>query len=155
MSTHGFSTTTDEVLVGVDLTGQRMVITGASTGLGEETARSLALHGAAITMAVRDIARGDAAADRIRATAPNADLEVRLLDLGTLASVRAFAQTFLAEHQSIDVLINNAGIMACPQATTSDANSSWKRSEDIENTPPNTRRRQTVGRTPIIGAHTE
>lgn len=57
MSTHGFSTTTDEVLVGVDLTGQRMVITGASTGLGEETARSLALHGAAITMAVRDIAR--------------------------------------------------------------------------------------------------
>ena len=113
-------TTTDEVLEGVDLTGQRIVITGASTGLGEETARSLAAHGAAITMAVRDVARGDAAANRIRIAAPDADLEVRQLDLGTLASVRTFAHSLLAEHPSINVLINNAGIMACPQATTTD-----------------------------------
>ncbi len=120
MTAHGFSTTTDEVLEGIDLTGQRIVVTGASTGLGEETARSLASHGASITMAVRDIVRGDAAADRIRATVPNADLEVRQLDLGTLASVRTFAQSFMVDHPSIDVLINNAGVMACPQATTTD-----------------------------------
>jgi NAD(P)-dependent dehydrogenase (short-subunit alcohol dehydrogenase family) len=71
-------------------------------------------------MAVRDQGRGDAAADRIRSSVPGADLEVRILDLASLDSVRAFAAEFLAEHDRIDILINNAGVMACPQGTTAD-----------------------------------
>ena len=120
MSAFGFSSTTDEVLDGHDLTGRRIVVTGASTGLGEETTRALAAHGASVTMAVRDPARGAAAAERIRATVPAADLEIRVLDLASLASVRTFAAAFLADHGSIDVLINNAGLMACPQGLTDD-----------------------------------
>jgi NAD(P)-dependent dehydrogenase (short-subunit alcohol dehydrogenase family) len=116
----GHDTTTDEVLEGVDLTGARVVVTGANTGLGEETTRALAAHGAAVTMAVRDRAKGDAAATRIRESVPGADLELRELDLGSLAGVRAFAEQFLAAHDRVDVLINNAGVMACPYGTTAD-----------------------------------
>ena len=118
--TFGADTTTDEVLAGIDLSGRHIVVTGASAGLGEETARALAAHGASITMAVRDSDRGNAAADRIRAAVPDAVLEVRLVDLAALDSVRAFAAEFLAERDRIDVLINNAGVMACPQGTTDD-----------------------------------
>jgi len=120
MSTLGFSSTTDTVLAGLDLTGQHVLVTGGSTGLGEETSRALAAHGATVTMAVRDLDRGRAAADRIRATTPHAALHLREVDLASLASVRAFAEAFLADHSSLDVLINNAGIMACPQGTTGD-----------------------------------
>ncbi len=120
MTNFGADSTTDDVLEGVDLTGRRLVITGASTGLGEETSRALAAHGASITMAVRDPARGDAAAERIRAGTPDADLEIRRLDLSSLASVRSFADGFLADHDRINVLINNAGVMACPYGTTED-----------------------------------
>jgi NAD(P)-dependent dehydrogenase (short-subunit alcohol dehydrogenase family) len=116
----GFASTTDDVLAGHDLSGRVAVVTGASTGLGEETSRALAAHGAHVVMAVRDLGRGQAAADRIRGTVANASLEIRELDLGSLASVRAFAQHFLADHQRLDLLINNAGIMACPYGTTSD-----------------------------------
>jgi NAD(P)-dependent dehydrogenase (short-subunit alcohol dehydrogenase family) len=112
--------TTDDVLEGIDLTGQHYVVTGASTGLGEETARAVSAHGASVTMAVRNPERGEAAADRIRAAVPGADLEVRELDLASLANIRAFAASFLAEHDRIDVLIDNAGVMACPYATTAD-----------------------------------
>jgi NAD(P)-dependent dehydrogenase (short-subunit alcohol dehydrogenase family) len=112
--------TTDEVLAGIDLTGKRILVTGASTGLGEETTRAFAAHGAAVTMAVRDPERGAAAVDRIRAAVPDADLEVMVLDLASLADVRRFAQEFLAAHDHLDVLVNNAGVMACPQATTVD-----------------------------------
>jgi NAD(P)-dependent dehydrogenase (short-subunit alcohol dehydrogenase family) len=120
MTAFGFSSTTDDVLAGVDLTGRRILVTGASTGLGEETARALAAHGALLTLPVRDLARGERAAERIAASVPGANLELRELDLSSLASVRQFADGFLAEHDTLDVLINNAGIMACPQATTVD-----------------------------------
>jgi NAD(P)-dependent dehydrogenase (short-subunit alcohol dehydrogenase family) len=120
MSDLGFSSTTDEVLSGVDLTGKHIVVTGASTGLGEETTRALATHGALVTMAVRDLERGASAAARIRAGVPDAELSVRELDLASLASVRRFAEAFLAEHSRLDVLINNAGIMACPFGRTAD-----------------------------------
>ena len=96
------------------------MVTGASTGLGEETARALAAHGASVTLAVRDLARGRAAADRIRGSVEHADLEVSELELGSLASVRAFADDFLSRNSSIGALINNAGLMACPHATTVD-----------------------------------
>ena len=114
------NSTTDEVLYGVDLTGKRIVVTGASAGLGEETTRALAAYGAAVTMAARDLERNAAAAARIRESVPEAELELRTLDLASLASVRGFAAEFLADHDRIDVLINNAGVMACPCATTSD-----------------------------------
>jgi NAD(P)-dependent dehydrogenase (short-subunit alcohol dehydrogenase family) len=120
MAELGATTTTDEVLDGVDLAGKRFVVTGASTGLGEETTRAVAAHGAAVTMAARDIDKGLDAADRIRESVPDADLVVRELDLASLASVHSFAEQFLAERDRIDVLINNAGVMACPHATTSD-----------------------------------
>jgi NAD(P)-dependent dehydrogenase (short-subunit alcohol dehydrogenase family) len=112
--------TTDEVLEGIDLAGRQILVTGASTGLGEETTRALAAHGASVTMAVRDRARGDAAAGRIRAAVPDAEVEVMILDLASLADVRRFAAEFLAGHDHLDVLINNAGVMACPQAATVD-----------------------------------
>src|SRR3954454_13013106 len=109
MNPFGATSTTDDVLEGIDLTGRRIVVTGASTGLGEEAARAFAAAGASVTLAVRDPARGAAAADRIRTTVPGADLEVRELELGSLASVRAFADAFLAEHDRLDALVNNAG----------------------------------------------
>jgi NAD(P)-dependent dehydrogenase (short-subunit alcohol dehydrogenase family) len=120
MASFGANSTTDDVLEGVDLRGRRVFVTGASTGLGEETARSIAAHGAAVTMAVRDLDRGAAAVERIRTTVPAADLEVRELELASLASVRACAAGFLADHDRLDVLVNNAGVMACPFGTTAD-----------------------------------
>ncbi len=120
MGTFSFDSTTDDVLEGVDLTGKRIVVTGASTGLGEETTRALAAHGASVTMAVRDLPKATAARDRILATVPGADLELAEIELDSLASIRAFAAAFLATHDHIDVLINNAGVMACPQIATQD-----------------------------------
>jgi NAD(P)-dependent dehydrogenase (short-subunit alcohol dehydrogenase family) len=120
MSPLGATSTTDEVLDGVELAGHRCLITGASTGLGEETARALAAAGASITMAVRDMDRGATAAERIRASVPDADLELRQLDLASLQSVRSFAAGFSADHHRLDVLVNNAGVMACPYATTAE-----------------------------------
>ena len=120
MDHDGASATTDDVLGDADLHGRRVVVTGASTGLGEETARALASRGAAVTMTARDAGRGDAAAERIRASFPDADLEVRILDLASLAQVRASAADFLADHDTIDILVNNAGVMACPRADTAD-----------------------------------
>ena len=114
------NSTTDDVLDGLDLTGRHYVVTGASAGLGEETTRALAAHGATVTMAARDPERNAAAAARIRETVPDARLELRVLDLASLADVARFASEFLADHDRIDVLINNAGVMACPQATTTD-----------------------------------
>jgi NAD(P)-dependent dehydrogenase (short-subunit alcohol dehydrogenase family) len=112
--------TTDDVLDGVDLAGKRVLVTGASTGLGEETTRALAAHRAVVTMAVRDPERGAAAQARILDAVPDARLEVMVLDLASLADVRRFAGEFLASHDHLDLLIDNAGVMACPQAETVD-----------------------------------
>lgn len=114
------TSTTDDVLAGVDLTGRHVLVTGASTGLGEETTRALAAHGARVTMAVRDPAKGAGAADRVCAAVPGAQLALAELDLASLASVRAFAAAFRAEHDHLDALVNNAGVMACPRAETAD-----------------------------------
>ncbi len=103
-----------------DLTGRRIIVTGANSGIGLVTARQLAKQGASVTLACRNEAEGEARAGEIRAEAPGADLEVRKLDLGNLGSVRAFAEQFLAEHDSLHVLINNAGIMNTPQSKTVD-----------------------------------
>ena len=118
---YGAETTTDELLEGKDLSGKRVLITGASAGLGAETARALAAHGANIVMAVRDLEKGERAAEPIRAGATaGATVELIQLDLASLPSVRACANALLAEGTPLDVLIANAGIMACPQGTTTD-----------------------------------
>lgn len=117
----GWGTTTGEVLEGRDLSGQRILITGGSAGLGVETARALAAHGASVVLAVRDLAKGERAAEAVRAdAAASASVELCELDLASLASVRACADRMLAEGKPLQVLIANAGVMACPQGTTAD-----------------------------------
>ncbi|MCB0970495.1 MAG: SDR family NAD(P)-dependent oxidoreductase [Acidimicrobiales bacterium] len=117
---YGPTTTTDEVLAGHDLHGRRVVVTGASSGLGEESSRALAAAGATVAMLARDEAKLDAAAARIRDRVPDARLEVGRVDLADLASVRAAGGRLVAGDDPIDVLINNAGVMACPQGRTAD-----------------------------------
>jgi NAD(P)-dependent dehydrogenase (short-subunit alcohol dehydrogenase family) len=103
-----------------DQSGRVAIVTGSNTGLGFDTARVLAQHGAKLVMAVRDTAKGEAAAAQIRKTAPAADLAVHKLDLGSLASVREAAAEIGAAYPRIDLLINNAGVMYPPKQTTVD-----------------------------------
>ncbi len=103
-----------------DQWGRTAVVTGANSGLGLVTARELARAGATVVMAVRDPARGKAAAERVRREAPKATVEVRGLDLADLASVRAFADEILARDPGLNLLVNNAGVMALPRPETAD-----------------------------------
>jgi NAD(P)-dependent dehydrogenase (short-subunit alcohol dehydrogenase family) len=109
--------TTDRI---PDQRGRTAVVTGANSGLGFVTARELARAGASVTLACRDTDRGADAARRIEAAAPGAAVEVAALDLGSLASVQAFAGRFRGAHEGLDLLINNAGVMAPPRRVTSD-----------------------------------
>jgi NAD(P)-dependent dehydrogenase (short-subunit alcohol dehydrogenase family) len=120
MSAFGRDTTTDEVLEGVDLSGRRFVITGAASGLGRESARALAAHGASLTLLARNTDRADGAVAEVAAMVRGADLEPGVADLGDLGSIRTFAQSYLAGHDELDVLINNAGVMACPFGHTAE-----------------------------------
>ncbi len=116
----GPTTTTEDVLAGVALNGKRALVTGASGGLGLETARALAAHGAEVILAARDAAKTDAALRTIRAQVPDANVTGTELDLASLASVRACAARLLKQYDRLDLLINNAGVMACPLARTAD-----------------------------------
>ncbi|MBV8162184.1 MAG: SDR family NAD(P)-dependent oxidoreductase, partial [Acidimicrobiia bacterium] len=114
MSQFGRDTTTDEVLEGMDLSGRRFLITGAASGLGRESARALAAHGASVTLLARSTERASGAVAEVGAMVNGADLEPGVADLGDLDNIRAFAESYLAGHDRLDVLINNAGVMACP-----------------------------------------
>lgn len=114
------SSTTDDVLSGRDLSGRRYLVTGSSGGLGVETVRALAAHGATVVMAARDDAKNATAADDIRAAHPAARLEMLSIDLGSLASVRAAAARLLADERPLHGLIANAGVMATPEGRTVD-----------------------------------
>ena len=103
-----------------DQTGRTAVVTGANTGLGYETATALAAKGAHVVLAVRNIEKGKAAADLIARAHPGASVAIQELDLTSLDSVRAAADQLRADHDSIDLLINNAGVMMTPKATTKD-----------------------------------
>ncbi len=104
-----------------DLTGRRALVTGANSGLGYETALALAGCGAQVTLAVRDTAKGEQAAAGIRKAHPTAAIEVSALDLASLASIREFAAAWSSDHpDGLDLLINNAGVMALPQRVTAD-----------------------------------
>jgi NAD(P)-dependent dehydrogenase (short-subunit alcohol dehydrogenase family) len=97
-----------------DLTGRRALVTGASDGIGLRIAARLARAGAEVLMPVRNTAKGQAAAERIRAEVPSANLEVRELDLASLSSVASFADALVDEGRPIRILINNAGVMTPP-----------------------------------------
>ncbi|MCT2584612.1 oxidoreductase [Actinophytocola gossypii] len=101
-----------------DQTGRVAVVTGANSGLGLATATELAHHGARVVLAVRDMIAGERAAGAIQRSVPRADLEVRELDLASLASVRVFAGKLVADFAAIDLLVNNAGVVVLGAART-------------------------------------
>jgi NAD(P)-dependent dehydrogenase (short-subunit alcohol dehydrogenase family) len=103
-----------------DQAGRVAVVTGANTGIGYETAAALARRDANVVLAVRDIDKGQHAAAQITAASPHAKVALQQLDLTSLASVRAAAEAIKAVHPRIDLLINNAGVMMTPKATTKD-----------------------------------
>jgi NAD(P)-dependent dehydrogenase (short-subunit alcohol dehydrogenase family) len=103
-----------------DQSGRTAVVTGANSGLGLATTRELARRGARVIMACRSTDKGESAASDIRRQAPEAELDVRSLDLGSLESIQAFANDLDLEAGRLDLLINNAGIMMTPQQTTHD-----------------------------------
>lgn len=111
----GAESTTDEVLDGVDLSGKRVLVTGVSAGLGVETARALAAHGAQVVGAARDLAKARAATEAVGGA-----FSLVELDLASLASVRACAEALVAEGRPFDLVIANAGIMAPPLGRTAD-----------------------------------
>ena len=117
----GATSTTDEVLEGADLSGKRILVTGVSAGLGVETARALAAHGAEVVGAARDLAKARRATEEVVAQAAHGGgLELVELDLASLASVRACADALVADGRKFDLVIANAGVMACPKGLTSD-----------------------------------
>ena len=118
----GATSTTDEVLSGIDLRGKRILVTGVSAGLGVETARSLAAHGAKVVGAARDLRKAEAATAQVRkdAAANGGSFDLVELDLGSLKSVRTCANALLAKGEPFDVVIANAGVMATPFSYTTD-----------------------------------
>ncbi|MFF4423771.1 oxidoreductase [Streptomyces sp. NPDC001549] len=103
-----------------DQSGRSAVVTGANSGIGYVTARELARRGASVVLACRSAARGRAALIRLRAEVPGAQAEFMPLDLADLSSVREFAAGYGQRHASLDLLINNAGVMALPYGRTAD-----------------------------------
>ena len=117
----GATSTTDDVLAGVDLSGKRILVTGVSAGLGVETARALVAHGATVVGAARDLTKAKMATEPVRAAAANGgSLELVELDLASLKSVRACADALVAAGKPFDVVICNAGVMATPFGKTPD-----------------------------------
>jgi len=117
----GATSTTDDVLAGIDLRGRRVLITGVSAGLGVETARALAAHGAQVVGAVRDLAKAEPATAQVRAEATNGGgFELVELDLASLKSVRACADALVADGRPFDAVIANAGVMRTPFGHTAE-----------------------------------
>ena len=118
----GSTSTTEDVLSGIDLRGKRILVTGVSAGIGVETARSLAAHGARVVGAARDLVKAKSATAQVQkdAAANGGRLELIELDLADLSSVRACADALLAKGEPFDIVIANAGVMATPFGHTAD-----------------------------------
>ena len=112
--------TTDEMLSGIDLSGQLILVTGGTSGLGRETARALATHNADVVVTARSEEKGRAICEELRAETGSDRIDFGVLELGSLNSIRQFAQNFLEKDARLNTLINNAGVMACPQGQTED-----------------------------------
>jgi NAD(P)-dependent dehydrogenase (short-subunit alcohol dehydrogenase family) len=121
-TTFDANSTTDDVLSGINLRGKRILVTGVSAGLGIETARALAAHGAHVVGTARDIGKAEAATAQVRKDAASGGgrFEIVALDLANLASVRGCASALLAKKELFDVVIANAGVMATPFGHTTD-----------------------------------
>jgi NAD(P)-dependent dehydrogenase (short-subunit alcohol dehydrogenase family) len=122
VETLGATSTTEDVLSGIDLRGKRILVTGVSAGLGVETARSLVAHGAHVVGTARDVRKAEAATAQVRndAAANGGSFELIELDLARLASVRSCADQLLRKGEPFDVIIANAGVMATPFSCTTD-----------------------------------
>jgi NAD(P)-dependent dehydrogenase (short-subunit alcohol dehydrogenase family) len=122
VTSYGTTSTTDDVLSGINLKGKRVLVTGVSAGLGVETARSLAAHGANVIGAARDLSKANAATSKVRsdAAASGGSFQLVELDLANLKSVRVCADRLLAKGDPFDVVIANAGVMATPLSHTAD-----------------------------------
>ena len=118
--TFGATSTTDEVLDGVSLSGKRALVTGVSAGLGVETARALVAHGAEVVGAARDLNKAKAATAGVQAALKGGKFEIVELDLASLASVRACADALVDDGRPFDLVIANAGVMATPFGKTAD-----------------------------------
>ncbi|OZF43108.1 SDR family NAD(P)-dependent oxidoreductase [Rhodococcus sp. 14-1411-2a] len=118
----GADATADEVSEGIDLSGNRAIVTGGASGIGIETARTLARRGARVTLAVRDVVAARRVAAEIVADTENSEMDVRELDLTDTASVRAFVDAW---DEPLDLLVNNAGVMAIQELTL--VENSWER----------------------------
>ena len=116
-SDFGFTSTAEDVTEGIDLRGQRAIVTGASSGIGVETARVLALRGADVTLAVRNVGAGERTAAEITSSTGNPDVRALQLDVSDLSSVRTFVSDWTGP---LHLLINNAGVMATPEERTAD-----------------------------------
>ncbi|MEZ4333099.1 MAG: SDR family NAD(P)-dependent oxidoreductase [Myxococcota bacterium] len=116
--TFGFSSTAEEVARDIDLSGRTIVVTGVSAGLGIETARVLAAHGAKVVCVARDAGKTEKAVAGLREADPKGEFEIALLDLSDLDSVRRGADDIARRFPKIHVLVNNAGVMACPLGRT-------------------------------------
>lgn len=120
----GARTTAEEATIGIDLTGKVALVTGANSGVGAETARVLALRGAHVVMACRDLARGDQARQQLlresQGRVPEERLELMRLDLASFASVRRFASDYIAQKRPLHLLINNAGVLNRRRSETED-----------------------------------
>ncbi|KAM0856624.1 hypothetical protein ACQ4PT_049019 [Festuca glaucescens] len=118
----GFSwaSTADQVTQGLSAAGLTAIVTGASSGIGAETARVLAARGAHVVMAARNLAAADSVRQAVLADTPAATLDVMELDLSSMASVRKFAADFNAKGLPLNILVNNAGVMAIPFTLSKD-----------------------------------
>lgn len=114
----GAESTTDEVVAGLDLSGKRALVTGASGGLGAEAARALASIGAEVILTARDLTKAEGVAEAIRSSTGNGSVSIMELSLDSQESIRAFAKNFLGKYDSLQILLNNAGVMACPLQRT-------------------------------------
>jgi len=119
-SDFGRDTTAAEVIAGIDLTDKLALVTGATSGIGVETARALASAGARVVITARNVAKGEGVAAGIRESTGNEAVSVAELELASLDGVRGFAKRFLADHDALHILVNNAGVMASPPMKTRD-----------------------------------
>jgi NAD(P)-dependent dehydrogenase (short-subunit alcohol dehydrogenase family) len=113
-----WESTADDVIEGVDLVGRRAIVTGGASGIGVETARALAGAGAAVTLAVRDVAAGEQVAADLRATTADAHVDVHAVELADRDSIDIFTRAW---DGPLDILVNNAGVMALPERTLTSA----------------------------------
>ncbi|XP_066342539.1 short-chain dehydrogenase TIC 32, chloroplastic-like isoform X2 [Miscanthus floridulus] len=116
----GSASTAEEVIAGVDASNLTAIVTGATNGIGKETARVLALRGAKVIIPARTLESGLKVKESLAEQFPSSKLHVMEMDLSSLSSVRDFARSFDSSHEHLNLLINNAGIMACPYQLSKD-----------------------------------